>query len=250
MTALRRQLRAAFASGVNIAATLALLAACRSSMAADQAPGPIWEINLDTQGERNAEGWTITAPAVEVIYQWRPRLALTASSSWTIARPHEAQPTSGLGSGRIGFKWLLHDDQANALSVLLRPQVERALTSSSIRRGLASPNRAFALPVEVKFHAAGTAVEVLAGRTFIEADPDAWTTELKVIRPCLPDAECVLAVERAFGPAAAQQTLVAVGLEWKLSEPVTLKTSVGRQFGHGPGLQTTCALLLGLKISY
>jgi hypothetical protein len=250
MTSLRRPPRAAFACGVTIAATLALLAACSSSMAADQAPGPTWKINLDTQGERNAEGWTIAAPAVEVIYQWRPRLALTASSSWIITRPHDAQPISGLGSGSIGFNWLLYDDPANALSVELKPQVERALTSSSIQRGLASPNRAFALPVEVKFHVAGTSVEVLAGRTFIEADSDAWSTELKVIRPCLPDAECVLAAERDFGPAAAHQTLVAVGLEWKLSEPVTLKTSVGRQFGHGPGLQTTCALLLGLKIAY
>jgi hypothetical protein len=247
MTALRRQLRAAFDSGVTMTATLALLAACRPSMAADQ---PIWEINLDTTGERNAEGWTITAPAVEVIYQWRARLALTARGSWTITRPHEGQPASGLGSGSVGFKWLLHDGQANALSVALWPQVERALTSSSVRRGLASPNRAFALPVEVKFHAAGTDVEVLAGRTFIEADRDEWSTELKVTRPCLPHADCVLAAERTFGPAAAHQALVTVGLEWKLSEPVTLKASVGRQFGQGPGLQTKRALLLGLKIAY
>lgn len=250
MTALPRQLRAAFACGVQIAATLALLAACRPSMAADPAPRPVWEINLDTAGERNAEGWTITAPAVEVIYQWRPRLALTATSSWTIARPHAGHPASGLGSGSVGFKWLLHDDQANALSVALWPQVERALTSSSIRRGLATPNRAFVLPVEVKFHAAGADVEVLVGRSFIEADHDEWTTALKVTRPCLPRADCVLVAERSFGPAAPHQALVAVGLEWKLSEPVTLKTSVGRQFGHGPGLQSTRALLLGLKIAY
>lgn len=250
MTASRRRLRAAFAPGVRFAATLALLAACSPSMAADPAPRPVWEINLDMAGERNAEGWTIAAPAVEVIFQWRPRLALTASGAWTIARAHAAEPVSGLGSASVGFKWLLHDDPANALSVALWPQVERALTSSSIRRGLASPKRAFALPVEVKFHAAGTDVEVLAGRTFTESDHDEWTTALKAIRPCLPRADCVLVAERSFGQAAARQALVAVGLEWKLSEAVTLKTSIGRQFGHGPGLQATRAFLLGLKIAY
>ena len=249
MTALRRQLRAA-ASGIRLAATLAALATFPPALAAEQAQSPRWEINLDTAGVRDAEGWTTAVPAFEVIYQWRPRLALTAAGSWTVARPRGGRPASGLGSGSAGVKWLLHDDPANAFSLALWPQLERALTSSSVRRGLAPPNRAVALPLEIKFHAGGAELEVVAGRTFIEAAHDEWTTELKITSPCLPHADCVLAAERSFGPDAARQTLLAAGLEWRLAGWMTLKFSAGRQLGHGPATQATRVLLLGLKIAY
>lgn len=225
-------------------AALTLAACCANG----EAGGPRWEINLDAAGARNGNGWEIAAPALEVIYQWSPRVQLTAATAWTIARPYGDRPTAGLGTGTAGFKFFLLDDRPGATSLAVWPQVERSLTAASVRRGLASANRAFALPLEGKFSAGGADYELLAGRTFIEAEEDQWNATLKVARRCLPYADCVFEAGRTYAPGMARQTQLMLGAEWKLSEELTLKTGIGRELGSAGREQQNLALLFGLKI--
>jgi hypothetical protein len=233
---------------VKAAAALVLAAAGAGANAADEVAVPRWEINLDAIGTRNGNGWTIAEPAAEVFYQLNRQVQLTANTSWTISRPYGARPTSGLGTGTAGFKLFLLNERT--ASVALWPQLERGLTAASVRRGLASANRAFALPVEAKFSARGIDYELTAGRTFIEAEEDQWNATLKAIRHCLPRADCVLQADHSYARGLARQTLLMLGAEWKLSDALTLKTSAGRELGKPGREQDNLALLVGLKIVY
>lgn len=237
------------ASAPALAAALALATVPVHAAAEPGTPEPRWEINLDTTFARSGDGRSIEAPAAEVFYRWNPSLELTASTAWTVSRPREGGRQSGPASGVAGFKWLLADDGQSA-SIVVWPQLERRLNNASVRRGLASPNRVFALPLEAKFSSHGVDVEIYGGPSFIENEDEQWNLKVKLVRPCLPRADCTLELERNHTPGVTGQTLMLAGAEWRLNQALALKTAVGRGFGAATGERAGFALLVGLKAIY
>ncbi|SFV00587.1 hypothetical protein [Pseudoduganella namucuonensis] len=238
------------AGALALAVALGLASASTRAMAAEPAvPEPLWEINLDTTYARSGDGHAVEAPAAEVFHRVGPRLELTASTAWTVSRPRGGARQSGPASGVLGFKWLLADDGRDA-TVVLWPQLERRLNNASVRRGLASPNRVLALPLEAKFTVGAVAVELYGGPSFIENEDDQWNLRVKLARACLPRADCTLELERNHTPGVTGQTLMLAGAEWRLNEVLALKTAAGRGFGAATGERVGFALLLGIKAIY
>jgi hypothetical protein len=152
--------------------------------------------------------------------------------------------------GAPGLKLLFWDVPDANFSMAICPQIARFVKSSSVRRGLVSAQREFALPVETKFTAAGIDLELKTGRNFIENGPDEWTVELKLARRCLPRMDCTMTIERNFVPMETPRLLVMPGMDWRLSNSISLKTLVGRDIGPRTVDRQSLAINVELKIIY
>lgn len=217
---------------------------------AEEAAAPRWEVTIGASGKHNEHGWKIALPEAEIQYQWSERIELTSKISWALIHPAGAPAKSGPGTGEIGLKWLVWEDAQTGFAMALCPQVARFVSRSSVRRGIVSAQREFVLPIETKFTAAGVEFELTTGRNFIEHGPDEWMLELKAIRPCLPQADCTLTLERKFVPSEPSRTLVKPGVDWKLNDAVTLKTALGREVGRRDADRKDLVLSAGLKIAF
>jgi hypothetical protein len=209
---------------------------------------PRWEVTVGASGKHNGKGWKFALPESEIKYQWSERLQLLAENSWVIVRPDGGPATSGLGTAKLGFKWLFWDEQD--FSMALGPQLARFISRSSVRRGLISADKEYALATETKLKAAGLEFEIKAGRNFIEGAADEWMVEIKAGRPCLPNADCILIVERNFVPADLQRTLVKAGIDWKMHPTLTLKSAWGREIGPSGAERKDLAVNIGLQFVF
>jgi hypothetical protein len=209
-----------------------------------------WELTLGAHASQSADRSMAALPKAEVEYQWRERVKLTSTLSWPASHPIGEPVSSGMGIGEIGLKLKFWDAPDAKFSMALCPHIARFLNPSSVRRGLVSAHREFALPVETKFAAAGVDFEVKAGRTFIANAADEWTVELKAARPCLPHIDCTVTVEQNFVPMEPQRVLIMPGIDWKFNDSVSLKTSVGREVGSRGADRQELAIGIELKIAY
>jgi hypothetical protein len=214
------------------------------------AAAPRWEITLGVEGNHNADGSITALPQAELEYRWRERIHLISKLSWPAIKPAGEPSRSGVGIGEIGVKLLFWDDPDARFSMALCPQMARSVNASSVRRGIVSEQREFALPIETKFTTNGVEFELSAGRTFIKRASDAWTVELKARRPCLPRGDCILTLERSFVPMEPPGMLVQPGVEWKLNNSLTLLTELGREAGPRNADRKDLVISVGLKILY
>lgn len=229
-----------------------LVLAAPFACAADPAAAavPRWELTLGVHPSQSADGSKISLPKAEVEYQWRERIKLTSALSWPAIHPVGESSSSGVGIGEIGLKLLFWDAPDARFSMALCPQMARFVNASSVRRGIVSAQREFALPIETKFTAAGVEFELRAGRTFIESGPDEWTVELKAARPCLPRIDCAVTIARNFVPLGPPRVSIMPGVDWKLNDSVSLKTLIGREFGPRTVDRQDLAIGVELKIVY
>jgi hypothetical protein len=211
---------------------------------------PRWEVTIGASGKHSAEAWKFALPDAEIQYQFSERLQLTSKLSWAIIHPEGASSKSAPGTGKAGFKWRIMDLPDSAFSLALCPEIARYMSRSSVRRGIVSAQREYALPIEIKLGAGGVEFELNTGRNFIEGAPDEWMLELKATHPCLPQADCVLTLERNFVPMEVARMLVKPGIDWKLNNTLTLKTALGREIGARNADLKDLVVSVGLQIVY
>jgi hypothetical protein len=150
--------------------------------------------------------------------------------------PSGGAARSGLGTGEFAIKYRLVDSERAGFALSVFPQVNRSISRSSVRRGIAPESTELLLGLEAKVPAGAAELEIKGARNFVEHEPDQWALEAKATWPCMARADCVVNVERNFTPHEAGLALFALGLDWKLAKNYVLKGAVGREFGpYEPG---------------
>lgn len=235
---------------VAVALTASAGCAAEDADVSAQSLGPRWEVTVGASGKHNGKGWKIALPETEIEYRWRERLVLVAKNSWAIVKPENGPSLSGLGTAKLGLKWRFWDAPEHDFSMALYPQLARSISRSSVRLGVISAEKEFALATETIFAAAGVEFEVKAGRKFINRKAAEWMLEVKAARNCRPSAECNLTVEHNFAPTEGQRTLVKAGIDWKINAILTLKPALGREVGPRGEDRKNLTASLGLKFKF
>jgi outer membrane receptor protein involved in Fe transport len=189
-----------------------------------------WEINLATIGSRTTRGWDVDVIDADINYGWGDRVQLKLDAPWSYLQTEDGGTDWGLGAVNVGVKWRFVDRSDEfPLSVSTYPQYLSAWSNYAKKRGLASPDDAFFLPVEVATEAGGFEFTAELGRNFIQNESDQWEGGIVAGHGCGP-IECLIEIHRISATDDAQ-TLLNLGLTWKLSDSLVLLASAGREFG-------------------
>lgn len=210
-----------------------------------------WEININASGIHASDRWDIVAPEVEVNYGWGGHLQLMANIPWVIVHETGQHAKSGWGPGTVGIKWRFIDQEAAAFSMAIFPQYTWNFLSSSVRRGLIAPGKQLYLPLMIGREIDEFEVFAEVGRRFVEEGLDEWVAGLRVAYQCTKSVECLVDVQKT-AIHQERQMLANLGIKWKLSDSLILKTFVGHERDSGDNTVDQHKLLLhfGLQILY
>ena len=210
-----------------------------------------WEINLGAIQQRTAGRREVAAPDADINYGWGDHIQLKADIPWVFAKDDGQQTQSGLGQGNFGVKWRFVDEDKAGYSLSTYPQYTRTLVSSSNRRGITSPEHSFFLPLEMAADVGGgfsLAAEV--GRNFVSGpgSNNQWVAGFVLAHDCAEGVQCLGELHQTQSPGE-HQTLVNLGLHWKLEEHLTLLAAAGREFGTKSDDQLKSLVYIGLQFT-
>jgi hypothetical protein len=207
-----------------------------------------WEINLGALGTHTRTRKEINFPDADINYGLGDRIQLKMDVPWTFVKETGESWKSGLGTSSIGLKWRFIDGGEDGFSVSTYPQYVSAWSASSKDRGVASREREFFLPVELARKVGEWTFDGEAGRNFVRGGDSEWIVGGIVAHKCGGEAgECLLEVRDRFA-SHDTQTLVNLGLRWKLSEHSTLLASAGREFGPHTDERQDFVFYLGVQL--
>ena len=210
-----------------------------------------WEINLGAIQSRTANRRELAAPDADINYGWGEHLQLKADIPLVTATPAGEASRTGLGQGNFGVKWRFVDEEQAGFALSTYPQYTRGLVSSSDRRDITSPGRSFFLPLELSA-AIGRGFSIAAdvGRNFVSgADATStWQAGFVLAHDCVEGVECLAEIHETRAPGE-HQTLLNVGLRWKLQDSLTLLSAAGREFGTAGGDQLHSLVYVGLQFT-
>jgi hypothetical protein len=104
-----------------------------------------WEVYLATQQIHNADGWSGTAPHLEINYGVVPEVQLHLIAPFSYNTPAGGRTTYGYGDTELGFKWRFIKETDNRPQIGIFPLVELPTGDSS--RGLGNGKAQFFLPI-------------------------------------------------------------------------------------------------------
>jgi hypothetical protein len=213
-----------------------------------------WEINLATITQRTLNGYSVAVPDADINYGLGDYLQLKADMPWTYSQQNGENWKSGPGFANYGVKWRFIDEDDAGFNVSTYPQYAHSLSNASIERGIAPAGGQFFLPLEVsgKLHEFDLDAEI--GRNFVQQGANQWMLGFVVGHECAPDVECLAELHETYtgrdaGAGGSTQTLLNLGLTWKLSESLTLLAAAGREFGKQHPDQLQSLLYLGIQIT-
>ena len=208
-----------------------------------------WEINIGAIATRTPGRWEVAAPDADINYGWGDRIQLKLDIPWVTARDDGERWKSGGGEAEVGVKWRFVDQEQAGFSLSTYPQYGRSLMKSSVRRGLAADGHRFFLPLEFAADVAGFGVAAEIGREFVQRGPNAWQAGVVAAHPCGGALECVAEIHTTQAPGE-HQTLLNLGLHWKLDDALTVLAAVGRDVAGVRSEERRQALAyLGLQIT-
>jgi hypothetical protein len=206
-----------------------------------------WEINHAVIGQRTPGRWEIAAPDLDINYGWGENIQLKLDVPWVFARNDGEPWKSGLGRGDVGVKWRFVDEDKAGFAVSTYPQFGWNILPSSARRGITTDEREFLLPVEISKKVGDVGYDVELGRNFVHGGESQWVAGLIVAPKCGEKGECLFEVHHTYS-SEEHQTLVNIGLRWKLAEKASLLAAVGREFGTSSEEQRRALIYLGVQI--
>ena len=191
--------------------------------------------------------WEIAAPDADINYGWGDRIQLKVDIPWIFARESGPGWKSGLGAGDFGVKWRFIDQEQSGFSMSTYPQVTRNLLSSSSRRGITAPGKQLLLPVEAATEAGGFGLDAEVGRNFVEHGPDQWLAGVIVAHLCAENVECLVELHETWAPTD-RQTLVNLGVHWKLNDSLAFLAAAGREFGSRTDDRRNSLVYIGFQL--
>lgn len=210
-----------------------------------------WEINVGAIQSRTAGRRELAAPDADINYGWGDTIQLKADIPLVTATPGGQGSRTGLGDGDFGVKWRFVEEEQAGFSLSTYPQYTRNLLASSNRRDVTAPGHAFFLPVELSADiGGGFSIAAEVGRNFVSA-PDTkndWQAGFVLAHDCVEGVECLAEVHQTQAPGN-HQTLLNLGLRWKLEESLTLLAAAGRDFGTAGDEQLHSLVYIGLQIT-
>lgn len=206
-----------------------------------------WEINLASIGSETFQHWQVDALDADINYGWGDHIQLKLDAPLTSVRDSTGDWRSGLGAVNAGVKWRFLDQEDHGFALSTYPQYLSSWLSSSERRGIASSDAEFFLPLEISTEAGGFEFAGEVGRNFVEREPDQWEAGIVASHPCGVAVECLLEVHQTWVSRDAQ-TLLNFGIHWKLNEQLLLLAATGRDFGSRTIDQQRFLFYLGLQI--
>jgi hypothetical protein len=192
-------------------------------------PGPgAWEVNLAAAGSHGQSGWAIDAPDVDVNYGVGERVQLSAHTALAHARAAGGGFASGRGDLELGVRWRFLDQAVAGVDVAIQPLWVRGWSGVAVRKGLASANPEFVLPVQVARDFGPMAAGFELARHFVRNEDDAWQLGVFAARGCARGATCLLEVN-ASRADAGRRTAAIVNAGWRrpLAAGRTLMGSLG-----------------------
>lgn len=210
-----------------------------------------WEINLASLGAKTAHGWNIDAFDADINYGLGDHIQLKLDVPWTYVHESGGPWNSGLGSVNAGVKWRFHDRDENSdggFAVSTYPQFLSAWSNYSKRKGIATANRQFYLPIEVATVINGFELAGEVGRNFVQNQHDEWEAGVVASHECGTEAlDCLVEVHRTWVPHNSQ-TLLNFGVHYKISENLIFLAAAGREFGHSTDDQQKFIYYAGFQI--
>ena len=206
-----------------------------------------WEINIGAIATRTPGRWEVAAPDADINYGWGDRIQLKLDIPWVTARDDGQRWKSGVGEAEVGVKWRFVDQEQAGFSLSTYPQYGRSLLKSSIRRGLAADGHRFFLPLEFATELAGFGVAAEIGREFVQRGPNAWAAGVVAAHACGSEIECMAEIHTTQAPFE-HQTLLNLGLHWKLDDALTVLAAIGRDVGVRSDEHRQALVYLGLQI--
>ena len=206
-----------------------------------------WEINLATIGSRTAHRWSVDVLDADINYGWGDHVQLKLDAPWTAVHDDGGGWRNGLGAVNAGVKWRFLDADDHGFALSTYPQYLSAWSSVAKRRGVASSDAQFFLPIEMSAEAGGFEFAGEVGRNFVERDDDEWEAGAVVSHACADDIECLIEVHRTWSADEAQ-TLLNLGVHWKLSEQLIFLAAAGREFGTRSDSQQRFLFYAGFQI--
>ena len=104
-----------------------------------------WEVYLATQQNHNADGWSGTAPHLEINYGLVPDVQLHLIAPFAYNRPAGGRTTYGYGDTELGMKWRFVHETDQRPQIGIFPILE--LPSGNSSRGLGNGKAQLFLPV-------------------------------------------------------------------------------------------------------
>jgi len=206
-----------------------------------------WEINLATMGSRTAHRWAVDVFDADINYGWGDRIQLKLDAPWSALRDEDGAWRNGLGAVNAGVKWRFVDADDHGFSLSTYPQYLSAWSSVAKRRSVASPDAEFFLPLEISTEAGGFEFAGEVGRNFVERENDEWEAGAVVSHACADGVECLVEVHRTWN-AGETQSLLNLGVHWKLNEQLIFLAAAGREFGTRSDSQQRFLFYAGFQI--
>jgi hypothetical protein len=206
-----------------------------------------WEINLATIAAHTSGRWDIAAPDADINYGWGEHVQLKLDAPWLLVHESGQPWKSGLGAPDIGVKWRFIDIEDAGFSMSTYPQYARNWVASSASRGISSPERQFFLPIEVATELHDYALDAEVGRNFVQEGTSQWAAGAVVAHSCSLDLECLAEVRETLSPHDSQ-TLLNLGVHWKLKESLVVLAAAGRELGTRTSDQQRLLLYLGVQL--
>jgi hypothetical protein len=206
-----------------------------------------WEINLATLGSHTLRRWDVDVFDADINYGVGDHIQLKADVPWAAAHVAGQGWRSGLGAANLGVKWRFVDQDESGFDMSTYPQYLSAWSSGAKRRGVASNDAQFYLPVEFAKTLGGYEFVAEAGRNFVEHESDQSEAGVVAAHDCGGEVECLAEVHRTWSPHD-NQTLLNLGLHWKLSERSILLASAGREFGTASAERQRFVFYFGVQL--
>jgi hypothetical protein len=206
-----------------------------------------WEINLATIATHSTGRWSLAAPDADLNYGWGDHVQLTADIPWAVVHEDGAGWNAGLASAQLGLKWRFLERQDQDFKLSTFPKFTSAWVQSSSRRGIADPGHDFLLPVEAATKLGAFGLDVEVARDFVVGAASQWQFGAIAEHSCGGAIECMLEVRETFAGHDGQ-TLINLGVHWKLSESLAFIGAAGRQYGTASAAQQQALVYLGIQL--
>jgi hypothetical protein len=206
-----------------------------------------WEINLAAIAAHTSGRWEVAAPDADINYGWGEHVQLKLDVPWNFVHETDRGWKSGLGAANVGVKWRFVDIEDSGFSMSMYPQYAWNWSSSSPRRGISAPGRQIFLPIEAATVVGEYALAAEVGRNFVQYGSSQWAAGFVVAHSCGENLECLGEVRETSAPHNSQ-TLLNIGVHWKLSESVVLLAAAGREFGTRSEDQQRLLVYFGVQL--
>jgi hypothetical protein len=211
-------------------------------------PGPgAWEINVAATGAHAGGAWDIDAPDVDINHGVGERVQLSLHVPWS-HRDAAGAWTSGIGAAEFAVRWRFLDQSRAGIAVAVQPMWIASFSRAAERRGLASANAEFVLPLQAARSFDRWAAGMEIARHFVANEPDAWQAGVFAEYDCAATVQCLAEINTRWSDGA--NTLLDVGARKALSPHLNLLGSIGRQVtGHAED-RTALVFYLGAQFLY